>query len=65
MAYRLCIIIRIRDISVEEQILWVLSYVYRGSVNIKKEFRREDNKTMKMAELKKVEQKGKMIEELV
>jgi len=34
IAYRLCIIIRIRDISVEEQILWVLSYVHRGLVNI-------------------------------
>jgi len=33
--------------------------------DLKKEFRREDNKTMKMAKLKKVEQKEKMIEELV
>jgi len=33
--------------------------------DLKKEFKRGDNKTIKMAELKKIEQKGKMIEELV
>ena len=30
--------------------------------DLNKEFRGENNKTMKMAELKKVEQEGKMIE---
>jgi len=33
--------------------------------DLKKEFRRGDNKTIKMAELKKVEQEEKMIEEFV
>jgi len=34
IVYRLYIIMRIKDISVEEQILWVLSYVQGGSVDI-------------------------------
>jgi len=33
--------------------------------DIKKEFGRGDNKMMKVAELKKIEQKSKMIEEFV
>ena len=33
--------------------------------DLKKEFRRGDNETIKMAELKKVEQEEKMIEEFV
>ena len=37
---RLYIIMRIKNISVEEQILWVLSYVQGGSVDIWKEDRR-------------------------
>jgi len=33
--------------------------------DLKKEFRREDNKTMKVTEFKKVEQESRIIEEFV
>ena len=80
-----------RDITVEEQVQCVLSYVQGGSADIqkknvmedlesrslsyvivgkflldlKKEFRSGNNKTIKMAELRKVEQESKMIGEFV
>jgi len=43
-----------------------LSYTIIGEFlsDLKKEFGREDNKTIKVAELKKVEQEGKIIEDL-
>jgi len=43
-----------------------LSYTIIGEFlsDLKKEFGREDNKTIKVAELKKVEQGGKIIEDL-
>jgi len=34
-------------------------------VDLKKEFRREDKEVVKVAELKKLEQKGKTIEEFI
>ena len=71
---------RMRDVAVEEQVQWMLSYVQRGLADVwkeniedleskslsyatvgeflsylKEEFRSRNDKTMKVAELKKVE----------
>jgi len=90
-ACKLYIRIRLRDLPVEEQIQWVLSYVQRGSADIwkenvmkeleteeiefklageflaeiRKEFRRGDEELVKVAELKKIEQGKKTIEEFM
>ena len=82
---------RMREVVVEEQIQWILSYIQEGSADvqkentledlevgvlkyktagefladIKKEFRGEEKKTVKVAELKIIEQEGKMMEEFV
>ena len=82
---------RMRELVVEEQIQWILSYIQEGSADvqkentledlevgvlkyktagefladIKKEFRGEEKKTVKVAELKIIEQEGKMMEEFV
>ena len=90
-ACRLYIRMKMREVAVEEQIQWVLSYVQRESVDvwkenvleeleegileyesvgeflatIKKEFGEEEEESVKVAELKKLEQGGKMIEEFV
>ena len=89
--YRLYIRIKMRDILVEKQIQWILSYVQRrlGDIQnkniiedlesrslsyttvgkflseLKKEFGSRNNETMKVAELKKVEQESKMMEKFV
>ena len=80
-----------REVTVEEQVQWVLSYVQGGSVDVwkenimeeletgemeyetveefltslKKEFGGREEKLVKAAELRKLEQGGRMIEEFV
>jgi len=80
-----------REVAVEEQILWVLSYVQGGLVDIwkenvleeleageveyksvgkflveiKKEFGGGDEESLKIAELKRIEQGRKTMEEFV
>ena len=80
-AYKLYIKMKMREVTVEEQIQWVLLYVQRGSANvwkenlledleeellkyktveeflakIRKEFRGEDEESVKVVELKKLE----------
>jgi len=82
---------KMREVPVEEQIQWVLSYVQGGSadmwkenvlkelevgelefetveeflVEIKKEFGRGEEESVKAAELRKMEQGGKMMEEFI
>ena len=82
---------KMREVPVEEQIQWVLSYVQGGTADvwkknileeleagelefetveeflaeIKKEFGRGEEESVKKADLKKLEQRGKMIEEFV
>ena len=82
---------KMREVLLEKQIQWVLSYIQRGSadvwkenvleklevgelefenigeflVEIKKEFGEEEEKLVKVAELRKLEQGGKMMEEFV
>ena len=90
-ACKLYIRMRLRNLPVEEQIQWVLSYVQGGSADIwknnvmeelkteeiefklageflaeiRKEFRERDEESVKVAELKKIEQGGRMMEEFV
>jgi len=90
-ACKLYIRMRLRDLPVEEQIQWVLSYVQGGSADIwknnvmeelkteeiefklageflaeiRKEFRERDEESVKVAELKKIEQGGRMMEEFI
>jgi len=90
-ACRIYIKTRLREVSVEAQINWVLSYVQGGSVDIwkeniseeletgeikfesvgeflaeiKKEFGGGDEELVKVAELKKIEQGGRTMEEFV
>ena len=90
-ACRLYIRMKMRRITVEEQILWILSYIQGGSADvwkentlkdleaglleyetageflaeIRKEFGEEDKKLVKVAELRRLEQEGKMMEEFV
>ena len=90
-ACRLYIKMRLRDVPVEEQIQWVLSYVQGKSadiwkenimeeleteeiefelaeeflIEIWKEFRGGDEESVKVAELKKIEQEEKTMEEYV
>ena len=82
---------KMREITVKEQMLWILSYVQRGSadiwkenvledlgageveyesveeflVEIKKEFRGGDKESQKIAELKRIEQRERTMEEFV
>jgi len=82
---------RLREVPVEEQIQWILSYVQGGSADIwkenimeeleigeikfelagkflaeiKKEFGGGDEKLVKVAKLKKIEQGGRTMEEFV
>jgi len=88
-AYKLYGKAKMREVPVEEQIQWVLSYVQGGSadmwkenvleeleagelefeivgeflVEIKKEFGRGEEESVKAAELRKMEQGGKTMEE--
>jgi len=88
---KLYIRMKMREVVVEEQIQWILSYVQEGLVdiwkentledleegsleyeivgeflaNIKKEFGEGDEETVKIAELKMLEQRGKMMEKFV
>jgi len=90
-AYRLYIKMRMREVPLEEQVQWVLSYMQGGSVDmwkenvleeleagelefetvgeflaeIKKEFREGEEELVKAAELRKLEQGGKTMEEFV
>ena len=91
LACKLYLRMKMREITVKEQMLWILSYVQRGSadiwkenvledlgageveyesveeflVEIKKEFRRGDKESQKIAELKRIEQRGRTMEEFV
>ena len=91
MACRLFLRMKLREISVEEQMQWVLSYVQGGSANIwkenmmeeleagkveyelveelltslRKEFGGGEEESVKAAELRKIEQGGRTIEEFV
>jgi len=90
-AYRLYFKMKIRSMTMEEQIQWILSYIERGSVNIwkknilenletrevkfesigkfllglRKEFEKKDKETVKVAELKRVKQGKRTIEEFI
>ena len=91
LACKLYLRMKMREITVKEQMLWILSYVQRGSadiwkenvledlgageveyksveeflVEIKKEFRGGDKESQKIAELKRIEQRGRTMEEFV
>ena len=91
IACKLYIKARMMEVTVEEQVQWVLSFVQGGSANIwkenmlenlekgvleyesvgeflaviKKEFGGEEEESVKVAELKKLEQGGRIIEEFV
>ena len=67
MACKLYIRIKIRGAAVQEQIQWILEYkiVEKFLADIKKEFGGGDKEGVKVAELKKLEQEGKMMEEFV
>ena len=70
---------RLREVALEEQIQWILSYVQGRLVNIqkenvsveeflaeiKKEFERRDEESIKVAELKKIEQGERTMKEFV
>ena len=88
---RLYLRMKMREVIVEEQVQWVLSYVQGGSVDVwkenmveeletgemeyetveefltslKREFGGEEEKSVKAAELRKLEQGGRMMEEFV
>ena len=64
---RLFIRIKMRNDLIEDLESGSLSYTIIGEFlsDLKKKFGREDNKTIKVAELKKVEQGGKIIEDFV
>ena len=89
-ACRLYVKMRLREVSVEEQVQWILSYVQGGSADIWKEnimkeletgeiefdsvgeflaeIKKEfggDEESVKVAELKKIEQGGRTMEEFV
>ena len=76
--YKLYIRMRLRGESVEGQVQWILSYVQEGLADmwkgnvlekfllvLKKKFGRGEEKLTKAAELRKLEQGGKMMEEFV
>ena len=88
---KLYVKMKLREVALEEQIQWVLSYMQGRSVDIwkenileeleigelefepvgeflaeiKKEFGRGDEESLKVAELKRIEQGGRIIEEFV
>jgi len=78
-ACKLYLRMRMRETLVEEKIQWILSYVQEGladvwkenlledleseEVELKKEFGGKDEESIKVAELKRIEQGGRMIEE--
>ena len=88
---KLYIRMKMREVAVEEQIQWVLSYVQGGSADIwkenmledleagkieyesagefliglKKEFGGEDKEAVKVVELRRLEQRGRTMEEFV
>jgi len=90
-AYRLYLRMKIREVTVEEQVQWILSYVQGESADIwkenimeeletdkvecesveefltslKKEFGRGKEESIKVAELRKLEQRGKTMEEFI
>ena len=76
--YKLYIRMRLRGESVEGQVQWILSYVQEGLADVwkgnvlekfllvlKKKFGRGEEKLTKAAELRKLKQGGKMMEEFV
>jgi len=89
--YRLYLRMKMREVTVEEQVFWVLSHVQGGSADIwkenvmeelevgemeyemaeefltvlKKEFRGGEEEAVKAAELRKLEQGGRTMEEFV
>jgi len=89
--YKLYLRIKMREVIVEEQVQWILSYVQGGSVDVwkeniledleageieyestgeflvglKREFGGGDEETVKIAELRKLEQKERTMEEFV
>ena len=77
-ACKLYIRMRLRGESVEGQVQWILSYVQEGLADVwkgnvlekfllvlKKKFGRGEEKLTKAAELRKLKQGGKMMEEFV
>ena len=88
---RLYLRMKMREVTVEEQVFWILSHVQGGSADIwkenvmeeleagemeyetveefltslKKEFGKEEEESVKAAELRKLEQGGKTMEEFV
>jgi len=90
-AYRLYLKMKMREVTVEEQVFWVLSHVQGGSADVwkenvmkelesgeieyetakellmtlKKEFGGEEEESVKAAELRKLEQGGRTMEEFV
>jgi len=78
-ACKLYLKMRMRETLVEEKIQWILSYVQEGladvwkenlledlesgEVELKKEFGGKDKESIEVAELKRIEQGGRMIEE--
>jgi len=91
MACRLYIRMKMKEVPLEEQVQWILSYIQRGSANIwkenvlkeleagelefetvgellaeiRKEFGEGEEESVKAAELRKLEQGGKTMEEFV
>lgn len=89
--YKLYLKMKIRTMTMEEQIQWILSYIERGSVDVwkkniledletrkvkfeligkfllglRKEFEKNYDETVKVAELKRVEQGRRTIKEFV
>jgi len=58
---------RMREVSVEEQIQWVLSYknIREFLADIRKEFGEGDEESVKVAKLRRLEQGEKTMEEFV
>jgi len=91
MAFRLFLKMKMREVMVEEQIQWVLSYiqgeladVWKENIledlvsarvefesagefllELKKKFKRGDEKSVKVAELRRIKQEGKTMKEFV
>jgi len=91
IACRLYLRMKMREVTVEEQVQWVLSYVQRGSADVwkenvmeelesgeieyesaeeflmslKKEFGGGEEESVKVAELRKLEQGGRTMEEFI
>jgi len=79
IAYRLYVKMRLREVVLEEQIQWILSYIQGRLVDIwkenvsvgeflaeiKKEFERRDKESIKVAKLKKIEQGERTMKEFV